>query len=140
MLSRLSAAIVGLLAFAGCILVGLMAGNPFGTIILRSLGGLVGGMVVGFLAGHIAQVVIHEQFRNMVAADIAEESARATAVAAAENDENDPAEPLDTAAGENPADRVGTDANPQSPETADAAAEPEALAARAARELLPEAR
>jgi len=90
MLNRLTSAVVGLLAFAGCILVGLIADNPVSTIVLRALAGLFGGMVVGYIAGALAQVVINEHFRIMVAADIDAELA-AAANTEAENMQEKPA-------------------------------------------------
>jgi hypothetical protein len=134
MLSRLTASVVGLLAFAGCIVVGLAAGNPASTILLRALGGLAGGMVVGYATGCVAQVVVNEQFRAMVAADI---DAETTARSQAEGSQDD---------------QVSVDAADASPSstadlayTEDGREEPQSpveqvtLAARAAKELLPEA-
>ena len=69
MITRLCAAIIGLLAFAGMILAGLAAENAFETIILRALVGMAGGMVVGFGAGYIAERVVYEHFRRMVDLD-----------------------------------------------------------------------
>ena len=140
MLTRLSAAIVGLLAFAGCIIVGLLADNPFETILLRALGGLAGGMVLGSAVGWLAQRVVEEQFRKMVSADIAEEmrqAAQAKTQAAAQT--GGTAEPR--------ADRTTGGAEPDQGATADttgatvtASDEDETLASRAARELMPELR
>jgi predicted lipid-binding transport protein (Tim44 family) len=131
MLTRLSAAIVGLLAFAGCIIVGLVAGNPFETIILRALGGLLAGMVLGLAVGWLAQRVVEEQFRKMVSADIAEETHRAAqAKAQADAQAGGADEPrADTAAG------AGAPAA-----TVTASDGVETLASRAARELIPELR
>ena len=136
MLSRLTASVVGLLAFAGCIAVGLAAGNPTNTILLRAVGGLVGGMVVGYVAGCLAQVVVNEQFRAMVAADIDAEAAADGRVPAEGPQDNQVS--VD-AAGTSPsttADLADTEDGPEQPQSS---VEQVTLAARAARELLPEA-
>ena len=70
MITRLSAGIIGLLAFLGMLLAGILAGNPFGTVISRALLGLLCGMVVGLIAGHIAQLIVVENVKLMVEKDI----------------------------------------------------------------------
>jgi len=82
MITRLISAIVGLLAFAGMILAGYLAGNPFTTIIQRALVGLVGGMAAGYIAGIFAQHVIDENFMRVIDAD-ADADLAADAVSAA---------------------------------------------------------
>lgn len=134
MLSRLSAAVVGLLAFAGCIVVGMVSKNPAATILTRALVGLFGGMLVGYVTGALAQVVINEHFRNMVKADIDAEMA---AEAEAETDVDGAAveETSPDAAPDGFADKVDTE---DSREQVNAPVEDGTLAARAAKELLPE--
>ena len=70
MITRLSAGIIGLLAFLGMLLAGILAGNPFGTVISRALLGLVCGLFVGLIAGHIAQLIVVENVKSMVEKDI----------------------------------------------------------------------
>lgn len=69
MIQRLSAGIVGLLAFTGMLLAGYLADNPFSTIVLRALLGLTGGLIVGYTVGFIAQVIINEHVTNLVQTD-----------------------------------------------------------------------
>jgi NhaP-type Na+/H+ or K+/H+ antiporter len=69
MITRLTAAIVALLAFAGMILAGLAAGNPFETILYRALIGLVVGLAVGHIAGVLARKIVHEHFTTLIERD-----------------------------------------------------------------------
>jgi hypothetical protein len=69
MVTRLISSIIGLLAFAGMILAGCLADNPFTTTIQRSLVGLFVGMGAGYVVGLLAQHIIDEHFTNMVDAD-----------------------------------------------------------------------
>ncbi len=71
MIARLTAASVGLLAFAGMLVAGAAADNPFTTILLRALVGLFAGLGAGYLAGLIAQVLLRENLARIVAADAA---------------------------------------------------------------------
>lgn len=82
MITRLSAGIVGLLAFAGMLLAGFLADNPFTTIILRALAGLAGGLLVGYLAGFVTGQLVTDRFRAAVEADADQELAAQPAVAA----------------------------------------------------------
>ncbi len=77
MITRLTAAIVALLAFAGMILAGLAADNPFETVIGRALVGLLVGLAVGHVAGLIARYIIHEYFSAMIERDTQAELAAA---------------------------------------------------------------
>ena len=70
MITRLTSAVVGLLAFAGMVLAGLAAGNSVSTILQRALVGLVGGMVVGWVAGYVTENVVHEHFMSVVEKDL----------------------------------------------------------------------
>lgn len=92
MITRLSAAIVGLMAFSGMILSGLLAGNSFTTIILRALVGLFGGLAVGFGAGYVCKLLVYENFQEIVDADTQEEIQEAEMQARIERGEIDPAE------------------------------------------------
>lgn len=145
MITRLSASIIGLLAFAGSILIGLAVGNPFETIIWRALIALGGGMVVGWFAGYMGQLIVQENFRDMVDADIAAEEAaaeaRRAARQAAEEGEGDPAEAAQTAQNVGETASGGADGS-QGVAEGDRNEEDEVfedastLAARAARELI----
>jgi hypothetical protein len=77
MITRLTAAIVALLAFAGMILAGLAAGNPFETILYRALIGLVVGLAVGHVAGSLARRIVHEHFSVLIERDTETELAAA---------------------------------------------------------------
>ena len=79
MITRLTSAIIGLLAFAGMILAGLATGNPFSVILYRAILGLGGGMVVGYIAGYITEHVVQEHFTHLVEHDL--ESGYSEAVA-----------------------------------------------------------
>ncbi len=137
MLTRLSAAIVGLLAFAGCIIVGLLARNPFETTILRALGGLGGGMLLGSAVGWLAQRLVEDNFRDMVSADIAEEMRQAKARQSGSADGETAAGP-DARAEKSPGgdDRRGADATDATATATNDA--DEILALRAAREIMGE--
>jgi len=136
MLTRLSAAIVGLLAFAGCIIVGLLANNPFETTLLRALGGLAGGMLLGLAVGWLAQRLVEEQFRKMVSADIAEEMRQAAQAKAGADDETDGTR--EPRADRTPGGTVRHEADGAEPTipAASVSDEDETLASRAARELM----
>jgi len=77
MITRASAATVGLLVFVGMLLTGFLAGNPFDTIIRRALLGLGGGLMLGYVAARLGRVIVHEHFRQMVQADTDEAEAEA---------------------------------------------------------------
>ncbi len=57
---RRIAASMALVAFAVCILVGLQAGNTFGTILSKALLALVGTFVLGLVIGLMAQKMLDE--------------------------------------------------------------------------------
>lgn len=92
MITRLMAAIIGLLAFAGMILVGLATGNPFETVLIRALWGLAGGLAVGHVAGHIGGRIIHEHFAALVDKDTQAELATARPAGTAAPGQNPAAE------------------------------------------------
>ena len=57
---RRVAAIMALVAFAVCILVGLQAENPFATIVSRALVAMAVTFVVGLVVGTMAQKMVDE--------------------------------------------------------------------------------
>lgn len=85
MITRLTAAIVALLAFAGMILAGLAAGNPFETILYRALIGMVVGLLVGHVAGTLARRIVHEHFAALIEHDTEAELAAVAMAAPAES-------------------------------------------------------
>ena len=62
MISRI-AACMSLIAFAVCLLVGIDAGNPFGTVVSRALAAMLGTFIVGLVVGWMAQNVLDENLR-----------------------------------------------------------------------------
>jgi hypothetical protein len=59
------AAVMALLAFALCLLVGgLGAGNPFGTAVVRALAAMAGTFVIGLIVGHMGQKMIEENLKT----------------------------------------------------------------------------
>lgn len=69
MITRMSGAIVGLLAFIGMLMAGYLAENPLDTILFRALIGLFCGFTLGYLAGRVSEVVAKESFTKLVEAD-----------------------------------------------------------------------
>jgi len=58
------AAVMALLAFALCLLVGgVQAGNPFGTTVTRALAAMAGTFVIGLVVGHMGQRMIDENLK-----------------------------------------------------------------------------
>ncbi len=131
MITRLSASIIGLLAFAGGIVMGMLAGNPFETIILRSLACLAGGMIVGWFAGYVGELIVHENFQQLVDADSIEE---VTEQASLEAELDGPADGVVEAAA---VDEIVTeDGGGENRIEDDSRSGEQTFAARAARELL----
>lgn len=60
-LMQLSAAAVGLLAFAAMILRGMSVDNPFDVVLGRAITGLVAGTLIGSVAGRLAQAVLNDK-------------------------------------------------------------------------------
>jgi NhaP-type Na+/H+ or K+/H+ antiporter len=89
MIARLSAGIVGTLAFLGMLLTGYTADNPLTTILIRAIVGLGLGCTLGYLGGHIAQVVVDDAVAKMAQAaedaELAEAAAEAEAAGATES-------------------------------------------------------
>ncbi len=59
MRTRLAASLA-LIAFATCLVMGIVAENPFSTVILRALGALVVTLVVGLVLGAMGQKMLEE--------------------------------------------------------------------------------
>jgi hypothetical protein len=59
-LPRRIAAAMSLIAFAVCLVAGLEADNPLGTILARSLVAMAGTLVVGLVVGAMAQKMLDE--------------------------------------------------------------------------------
>jgi len=59
-LSRRIAAAMSLIAFAVCLVAGIEADNPLGTILARSLVAMAGTLVVGLVVGAMAQKMLDE--------------------------------------------------------------------------------
>jgi uncharacterized protein YqgC (DUF456 family) len=58
------AAILALLVFAVCLIVGgLETGNPFATTVARALGAMVGTFVIGLIVGSMAQKMLDENLK-----------------------------------------------------------------------------
>lgn len=56
---------MSLVAFALCLVMGISAENPFGTVILRALGAMVVTLIVGMVLGAMGQKMIDENLRSM---------------------------------------------------------------------------
>ena len=54
------AAILSILAFAMCLLLGLQADNPFTTTVSRALVAMLGTFVIGLIVGSMAQKMLTE--------------------------------------------------------------------------------
>ena len=132
MIARLCSAIVGLLVFAGMILVGLAAGNPFVTILQRALVGLAGGMVAGYIAGCIAENIVKEHFSDIVEAEATGEAQQTAGEAADMPD-------LEIEAGEGETDDVQNKEDRQNSRESMNTAQDRTLAARAAQVIFTEA-
>ena len=132
MIARLCSAIVGLLVFAGMILVGLAAGNPFVTILQRALVGLAGGMVAGYIAGCIAENIVKEHFSDIVEAEATGEIQQTGGEAADVPD-------LEIEAGEGETDDVQNKEDRQNSRESMNTAQDRTLAARAAQVIFTEA-
>lgn len=59
-MTRRIAASFALIVFAMCLIEGLRAENPFGTVVLRALLGLVATFVVGLILGGMASKMLNE--------------------------------------------------------------------------------
>jgi putative Mn2+ efflux pump MntP len=59
-LSRRIAAAMSLIAFAVCLVAGIEADNPLGTILARSLVAMAGTLVIGLVVGAMAQKMLDE--------------------------------------------------------------------------------
>jgi NhaP-type Na+/H+ or K+/H+ antiporter len=69
------AGILALISFAMCLLVGgFEAGNPFSTVVLRSLTAMAGTYVIGYLIGLAAERMLGEQKAAVEKAATAKES------------------------------------------------------------------
>ena len=51
---------MALIAFALCLVMGMTAENPFGTVVLRALAAMAGTMVVGAIIGTMGRKMIEE--------------------------------------------------------------------------------
>ncbi len=105
MITRVSAATVGLLVYVGMLLAGYLAGNPFSTIIQRALCGLAGGLLLGYVAGRLGQVIVHEHFQRMVQADAEADEELPAAPAAGEPNGEDGEKKPEESSGANKEDR-----------------------------------
>src|SRR6478752_6695867 len=63
-LSRRIAAAMSLIAFAVCLVAGIEADNPLGTILARSLVAMAGTLVVGLVVGAMAQKMLDEHLAS----------------------------------------------------------------------------
>ena len=61
---RRIAAAMSLVAFAVCLVAGLEADNPLGTILARSLVAMAGTLVVGLVVGAMAQKMLDEHLTS----------------------------------------------------------------------------
>ena len=61
---RRIAAAMSLIAFAVCLVAGLEADNPLGTILARSLVAMAGTLVVGLVVGAMAQKMLDEHLAS----------------------------------------------------------------------------
>src|SRR4051794_2073338 len=64
LLPRRIAAAMSLIAFAVCLVAGLEADNPLGTILARSLVAMAGTLVVGLVVGAMAQKMLDEHLAS----------------------------------------------------------------------------
>jgi uncharacterized membrane protein YfcA len=62
MTNRIAVA-MSLLAFALCLVMGILAENAFGTVVLRALGAMVVTLVIGMVLGAMGQKMIEENLR-----------------------------------------------------------------------------
>ena len=58
------AATTSLIAFAVCLVMGMLAENPFATILLRALAAMVVTLVVGMVLGAMGQKMIEENLKS----------------------------------------------------------------------------
>ena len=58
------AATTSLIAFALCLVMGMLAENPFATILLRALAAMVVTLIVGMILGAMGQKMIEENLKN----------------------------------------------------------------------------
>ncbi len=63
-MTRRIAATFALVVFAMCLVEGLRAGNPFGTVVLRALLGLVVTFGVGLILGVMAAKMLNENLEQ----------------------------------------------------------------------------
>jgi hypothetical protein len=68
-LTRRIAATFGLIVFAMCLIEGLRAENPFGTVVLRALLGLVVTFGVGLILGGMAEKMLSENLAQPAKAE-----------------------------------------------------------------------
>lgn len=59
-MSNRIAAALSLVAFATCIVMGMIAENPFSTVLLRGLGAMVVTLIVGMIVGSMGQKMLDE--------------------------------------------------------------------------------
>ena len=81
-MSRRIAAAMSLIAFAVCLVAGIEADNPLGTILARSLVAMAGTLVVGLVVGAMAQKMLDEHLATRQAGK--DPAALATAAAGLE--------------------------------------------------------
>lgn len=127
MITRMSGAIVGLLAFIGMLMAGYLAENPLETVLFRALIGLFCGFTLGYLAGRVSEVVAKESFTKLVEADADAELAeqRADEQATSEKKQNNQS----VGSSENKEDRENSRAY-------SSAKREQTVSARAAREVM----
>jgi len=58
------AATTSLIAFALCLVIGMLAENPFSTILLRALAAMVVTLVVGMVLGAMGQKMIEDNLKS----------------------------------------------------------------------------
>lgn len=54
------AAIMALVAFATCLVMGIVVENPFSTVIMRAIGAMIVTLFVGLIIGAMAQKMLEE--------------------------------------------------------------------------------
>lgn len=54
------AAILALVAFATCLVMGIVVENPFSTVIMRAIGAMIVTLFVGLIIGAMAQKMLEE--------------------------------------------------------------------------------
>ena len=54
------AAIMALVAFATCLVMGIVVENPFSTVIMRAIGAMIVTLIVGLIIGTMAQKMLEE--------------------------------------------------------------------------------